>query len=65
MEPDGEVRDCGVVVRWARANLGAFARVYVVGVSFGAAVAAAAAGRFDGVDGMVCISYPTATTSGF
>ena len=57
MEPDGEVRDCGVVVRWARAQLKA-KRVYVVGVSFGAAVAAAAAGRFDEVDGMVCISYP-------
>ena len=57
MEPDGEVRDCGVVVRWARAQLGA-SRVFVVGVSFGAAVAAAAAGRFDEVDGMVCISYP-------
>lgn len=57
MEPDGEVRDCGVVVRWARAHLKA-KRVFVVGVSFGAAVAAAAAGRFDEVDGMVCISYP-------
>ena len=39
----------------ARASEGK--RVYVVGVSFGAAVAAA--GRFDEVDGMVCISYPT------
>ena len=57
MEPDGEVRDCEEVVKWARANLGA-SRVYVVGVSFGAAVAAAAAGRFEGVDGFICISYP-------
>ena len=58
MEPDGEVRDCEEVMKWARAQLKA-KRVFVVGVSFGAAVAAAAAGRFAGVDGFVCISYPT------
>jgi len=58
MEPDGEVRDCEEVVKWARAHLKA-KRVFVVGVSFGAAVAAAAAGRCEGVDGFVCISYPT------
>jgi alpha/beta superfamily hydrolase len=58
LEPDGEVRDCGAVVQWARELLGA-TRVYVCGVSFGATVAAAAAGRFATVAGFACISYPT------
>ena len=56
-EPEAECRDCAAVARWARRALGA-ERVFACGVSFGAVVAAAAAGRFAEIDGCACVSYP-------
>ena len=46
------------VAAWARATFDV-ATVAAVGVSYGALLAAAAAARFDDVDAVACVSFPT------